>query len=69
LDRSSNANNATLNNFALTGSSSNWIPNTITGGGNNSISTNNQGVCLGGTPTSLSVSAVGSNLTYQWYSN
>ena len=69
LDRSSNANNATLNNFALTGSSSNWIPNTITGGGNNSISANNQGVCLGGTPTSLSVSAVGSNLTYQWYSN
>ncbi|MEN9330960.1 MAG: hypothetical protein RLZZ94_50, partial [Bacteroidota bacterium] len=40
-----------------------------TGGGNNSISANNQGVCLGGTPTSLSVSAVGSNLSYQWYSN
>ncbi|MDX2189002.1 MAG: LamG-like jellyroll fold domain-containing protein, partial [Bacteroidota bacterium] len=75
LDRSVNTYTGLLTNFAKNGASSNFInsgvsiagsyisnPTTITG------LSSNQSICSG-TPITLSVTALGTALTYQWFKN
>lgn len=66
-DNSINGIDATINNMALTGTSSNFVTGVIT---NNSLSAETQSVCKNDLLSAMTSSlAGGSGLTYQWYSN
>ena len=57
----------TLNNFALSGASSNWVESPIVG--ENKLTSVTESVCLGSTGTNISIVISGSSLTPQWYKN
>ncbi len=57
----------TLNNFALSGASSNWVQSPIVG--ENKLTSVTESVCLGTAGSNISIAISGSGLTSQWYKN
>ncbi|MBY0427270.1 MAG: LamG domain-containing protein, partial [Cytophagales bacterium] len=75
FDRTSNPLNLTLTNFGLNGSSSNWVNTNVTlAGAFNFLAPTITGISpsltvCSGVVTNLTVTASGTNISYQWFKN